>query len=153
MSRFVEGDIRPPPRMEEVSHNKPHPGLSCQVPGGIAPGCTTNIHKTHKTERQKVRYLWHPLYAHKMIIRHRRVRRGCPTAACVPEDDPKRASLEIPEWMFDRTQCSQMRFIARAQVCWMALADLSSLLEQATCRIALVYGKRSASFLCSSRRC
>jgi hypothetical protein len=25
--------------MDEVGHDKPHPGLGCQVPGGIAPGC------------------------------------------------------------------------------------------------------------------
>ena len=54
-------------------------------------------------------------------------------AACVPEYDPAGASLEIPEWMFDKTHCSQMHLISRPRVCWMALAELSSLIEQTAC--------------------
>lgn len=104
-----------------------------RFPGEDVDSCTTIEHKTHKTECQKVRYPWHPLYGQTVIIRHKRLRRGCPTAACVPVNDPERASLEIPEWMFDATRCAQMRFSLCAQVCWMAFAELSSLLKQTTC--------------------
>lgn len=51
----------------------------------------------------------------------------------MPEDDPERASIEIPEWMFDATLCFHMRLSARAQVCCITLAELSSLLKQNTC--------------------
>ena len=51
----------------------------------------------------------------------------------MPKDDPERASLEIPEWMLDATQCSQMCLSANAQVDWMALAKLSSLLQPTAC--------------------
>jgi hypothetical protein len=54
-------------------------------------------------------------------------------AACVPDNDPERASLEIPEWMFDKTQCSKMYVSVQPRVCWMALAELSSLIQQSWC--------------------
>ena len=119
--------------MEEAVRSTPHPGSCRQGPGASALGCTTNGHKTHKTECATVHYPWHPLFAQKVIIQRRRLRRGCPTAACVPENNPQRASLEIPEWMLDEARCSQMRIKTKPWVCWMALAELSSLLQQAGC--------------------
>jgi hypothetical protein len=100
---------------------------------GAVAGCTTSKHKTHKTECLRVQYPWHPLYTQTVIIRHKRLRRGRPTAACVPENDPERASLEIPEWMFDRALCSQMRVKEQPWVCWKALAELTFLLQQTGC--------------------
>ena len=54
-------------------------------------------------------------------------------AACVPDYNPEGASLEIPVWMFDKAHCSKMHISKRSRVCWMALAELSSLIEQAAC--------------------
>lgn len=121
------------PEALHSSRSKPRLEYCPQVPGEAAGGYTTIKHKTHKTECQKVGYPWHPLYDQTVIIQRRRLRRGCPTAACVPKDDPERASLEIPEWMLDASRCSQMRLSALAQVCWTSLADLSFLLQQTVC--------------------
>ena len=55
-------------------------------------------------------------------------------AVCVPDYDPEGASLEIPEWMFDKAHCSQMHLNTQPRVCWMALAELSSLIEQTACQ-------------------
>lgn len=121
------------PQLLNCSRSKPHSASCRQGPDEAAGCCTTIKHNTHKTEYQKVRYPWHPLYDQTVIIQRRRLRRGCPTAACVPKEDPERAGLEIPEWMLDATRCSQMRISTRAQVCWMALAELSCLLQQTTC--------------------
>ena len=72
-----------------------------------------------------------------MIVRHSRLRRGYRVAACVPDYNPEGASLEIPVWMFDKTHCSQMHLSTRPRVCWMALAELSFLIEKIRCQSPL----------------
>jgi len=53
--------------------------------------------------------------------------------ACVAEEKRHKIGVEVPEWMFDRTVCSQLRKEEEPWVCLEALVELKNLLEHAKC--------------------
>jgi hypothetical protein len=95
-----------------------------------APDCTTQRHKTHIPESGEVHYRWHPLYGRKVLIRREAHRRGVTAAHCVFEEEPRRACLEIPKWMFDRARCSMMCLSDAPHVSWASLVEVHTLLDE-----------------------
>jgi hypothetical protein len=95
-----------------------------------APGCTTERHKTHKTDSGQVVYAWHPFYGQEVTIHGERNRRGTVVFACSIGEDPKTASLEVPAWMLDATVCRVFRQGSSGRVTVDALRSLRRTLDR-----------------------
>ncbi len=91
--------------------------------------CTTEIHKTHKTDSGQVVYAWHPFYGQEVTIHGERNRRGTVVFACSIGDDPKTAPLEVPAWMLDATVCRVFRQGPSGRVTVDALRSLRRTLD------------------------
>jgi hypothetical protein len=93
--------------------------------------CTTEAHKTHKTESREVRYAWHPFYGREVVIQGERNRRGSLMLICTSEGDENGAVMEVPTWMFDAAVCCLFRSGSFASVNIQALRSLQSVLNYA----------------------
>src|SRR5437016_2549978 len=97
----------------------------CLVRGPDAGGhrCTTERHKTHKTESAKVIYPWHPFYECEVRVHGERNRRGSIVLICSAGDEMK-VPVEVPVWMFDTALCCGIRSGQNAHVTCEALRRL-----------------------------
>ena len=102
----------------------------CQVRGwnGVGPGYTTEGSNTHKTETREVRYVWHPWYQRRVLVRGTRKRYGATVLQCTLEER-EFPVLELPEWMFDLSACSYLNIAVAARVSCGSLRALKTLLE------------------------
>ena len=91
--------------------------------------CTTEKHKTHKTDSAKVVYAWHPFFDREVTVHGERNRRGSVVLACSADDGTK-APLEVPLWMFDSALCCSFRSAQTGHVTCNALRCLRMTLEQ-----------------------
>ena len=71
--------------------------------------CTTETHKTHKTDSARVVYPWHPFYGLEVTINGQRNRRGAIVFICSIVGGPNTSPLEVPAWMFDTAVCCLCR--------------------------------------------
>jgi hypothetical protein len=90
--------------------------------------CTTERHKTHKTDSAKVIYPWHPFHGREVTIHGERNRRGAIVLICSAGDETK-APLEVPVWMFDAAVCCGIRAGETAHVASEALCCLHKMLN------------------------
>jgi uncharacterized protein YgbK (DUF1537 family) len=91
--------------------------------------CTTERHKTHKTDSAQVFYAWHPFYGQEVTIHVERNRRGTVVFACSIGEDPKTAPLEVPAWMLDAAVCRIFQKGASGRVTAEALRSLRRTLD------------------------
>lgn len=90
--------------------------------------CTTERHKTHKTESGKVVYPWHPFYKCEVRVHGGRNRRGAIVLICSAGDETK-VPLEVPVWMFDSALCCSFRSAQSGHVTFEALRCLRKTLN------------------------
>ena len=104
--------------------------------------------KTHKPRSEKlvVQYPWHPLYGREVIVFAKLQKHQREVLRCKLENQWKSA-FEIPQWMFDRIQCSLMRLTGRSHVSLSALVELRKLLDEGTAVYPLVARKSAHKFL------
>lgn len=84
---------------------------------------------THKTGFREVQYRWHPWQGQRVLIQCEARRSGSAVLRCVREQLNDSPALEIPEWMFDSSLCSQMKQDNLAYVSSAALLALKDLLS------------------------
>jgi len=96
---------------------------------GAALRCTTERHKTHKTDPARVVYPWHPFYGHEVTIHGERNRRGAIVFSCSIVDDQTTTPVEIPVWMFDTSACCAFRSAPTGRVTVDALRSLRRTLK------------------------
>jgi hypothetical protein len=89
------------------------------------------VQDTHKTGHREVQYRWHPWYGRRVLVQCEALRSGSAVLRCVQEDLNGSPALEIPEWMFDSSLCSQMKQDNLAHVSSAALLALKDLLSAA----------------------
>ena len=122
-------------RSRDVAQRSP-PDTRPQTPPGFGTpdycaaddGCTTRQLKTHSTGSRVVCYRFHPWYGLAVFIRESVVRGGSAVFRCSQEPEDLRRSLEIPQWMFDRSSCCTVRVTDTPVVDWRALIRLRDLL-------------------------
>ena len=102
----------------------------CRAPGDFVPCGTTRQHKTHQTERRKVRYPWHPLFGREVLVRGKQRKYKAAMYRCHIPGKERRNCFEIPQWMFDSAVCSRMRVTESPHVCATALRTLKQLIEE-----------------------
>lgn len=86
--------------------------------------CTTERHKTHKTDSARVAYLWHPFYGRDLTVHGCRNRRGTVVFSCSIAGDQTAPPIEIPAWMFDTAACCAFRSASAGSVTVDALRSL-----------------------------
>ena len=94
--------------------------------------CTTKLQNTHRTERRKVLYPWHP-WAGRIVDVYEVIEKasGC-IARCRLDSEAAHRSLELPAWMLDRMACAPMRMDGHPWVDIAALDALTTLLADAS---------------------
>jgi len=98
-------------------------------------GCTTGVQDTHKTYIREVRYPWHPWYGEQVYVRCEVRLGGMIVLPCIHDELNWAAALEIPEWMFDSSRCSQVEAEHLAHVGVSALRALCVLVSLRADRI------------------
>jgi hypothetical protein len=99
---------------------------------GVGPRCTSERHNAQKTEIRTVRYPWHPWYDRSVLIRESFIKNGLAVYRCILEPaGGAAASLEVPEWMFERAVCCGLRCAERPMADCAALLRLKALLSAA----------------------
>jgi hypothetical protein len=105
--------------------------MACNACDAAAPGCTTAVYDTHKTEKRRLQYRWHPLHGQQVTVCGVKDRSGRGRMLrCQRGDNASRYCQEIPVWMFDGAFCAQMRLRSTPQVSWASLLELKWLLAQ-----------------------
>ena len=75
-----------------------------------------------------MRYVWHPWYQRRVLVRGTRKRYGATVLQCSLEER-EFPVLELPEWMFDSGACSHLNIAVAARVSCGSLRALKTLLE------------------------
>src|SRR4051812_48380157 len=105
-----------PIELRAKSHGQQPPlGFGTASWSEAAVRCTTERHKTHKTESAKVIYPWHPFYECEVRVHGERNRRGSIVLICSAGDEMK-VPVEVPVWMFDTALCCGIRSGQNAHV-------------------------------------
>jgi hypothetical protein len=104
--------------------------VSCRQGSNVVSGCcTTRLENTHGTEFQELLYPWHPWFALRVCVHEAIERADGIVFRCNLSGSDADRWLEIPAWMFDRSDCARVRVAADARADLVALTALASLLR------------------------
>jgi hypothetical protein len=125
-----QGDRDGPPFRCRSRRRSPRSGR-CRSLGGSFPGDTRHAHNTHKTERRRLEYKWHPLFREELLVCGERRTSKLVVLRCLRPGDEQRDCTHIPLWMFDRTGCALMQAKEEPSVSLAALVEARRLLAEA----------------------
>jgi hypothetical protein len=100
-----------------------------QYPDDYVPDGRTTQRNTHNTEQREVVYPWHPWYGRSVWIYQARTRAGRALFFCGLKQNWDVRALEIPQWMFEASECCRMQVQPTPAVSCEALCELKRLLS------------------------
>ena len=111
------------------------------MPSAVGFDGTTHQHNTHSTDSREVCYRWHPWYGRTVWIYEKRSVRGQTAVRCGLDSTQCTKSLEIPQWMLEAVDCSNIRLSDVPRVDCDALRTLKTLLDD-----SVVQGRHHSVF-------